>query len=105
MLNTIILYQNVSCVSGIDYLACMRKKSEIIKEKLIEMSRVCHNHKPQPTLDTKRKRKKGQKHAHAKQTNVRETQTTVSSINYLGWGLGRGKIRLFSDFRLYKVDV
>ena len=32
MLNTIILYQNVSCVSGIDYLACMRKKSEIIED-------------------------------------------------------------------------
>ena len=32
MLNTIILYHNVSCVSGIDYLACMRKKSEIIED-------------------------------------------------------------------------
>ena len=32
MLNTIHLYQNVSCVSGIDYLACMRKKSEIIED-------------------------------------------------------------------------
>ena len=31
MLNTIILYQNVSCVSGIDYVACMRRKSEIIE--------------------------------------------------------------------------
>ena len=27
-------------------------------DKLIERSRVCHNHKPQPTLDTKRKRKR-----------------------------------------------
>ena len=27
-------------------------------KKLIERSRVCHNHKPQPTLDTKRKRKR-----------------------------------------------
>ena len=32
MLNTIILYQNVLCVSGIDNLACMRKKSEIIED-------------------------------------------------------------------------
>ena len=32
MLNTTILFQNVSCVSGIDYLACMRKKSEIIDD-------------------------------------------------------------------------
>ena len=32
MLNIIILYQNVSCVSGIDYLACMGKKSEIIED-------------------------------------------------------------------------
>ena len=31
MLNTINLYQNVLCVSGIDYLSCMRKKSEIIE--------------------------------------------------------------------------
>ena len=31
MLNTIILYQNVSCVSGIDYVAGMRRKSEIIE--------------------------------------------------------------------------
>ena len=32
---------------------------------LIERPRVCHNHKPQPTLDTQRKRK-GQKHTRAK---------------------------------------
>ena len=32
MLDTVILYQNVSCVSGIDYLACMRKKSELIED-------------------------------------------------------------------------
>ena len=32
MLNIIILYQNVSCASGIGYLACMRKKSEIIED-------------------------------------------------------------------------
>ena len=31
---------------------------QILTKKLIEMSRVCHNHKPQPTLDTKRKRKR-----------------------------------------------
>ena len=38
MLNTIILYQNVSCVSGNDYLACMRKKSEIIEDYLVILS-------------------------------------------------------------------
>ena len=31
MLNTIIFYQNVSCVSGIENLASKRKKSEIIE--------------------------------------------------------------------------
>ena len=30
MLNTIIMYPNVSCATGSEYLACMRKKSEII---------------------------------------------------------------------------
>ena len=38
MLNFIILYQNVSCVSGIDYLACMRKKSEIIEDLSVILS-------------------------------------------------------------------
>ena len=47
-------------------------------EKLIERSRVCHNHKPQPTLDTKRRRKRT-KHARAKQTNkcMRSTKTST----------------------------
>ena len=34
MLNPIILYQNVSCATGTDYLACIRKKSEIIGDYL-----------------------------------------------------------------------
>ena len=46
------------------------------KKKLIERSRGCHNHNPQPTLDTKRKRKK---HTRAKQTNVREVQRPAPS--------------------------
>ena len=38
MLNTIILYQNVLCVPGIDYLSCMRKKSEIIEDYSVILS-------------------------------------------------------------------
>ena len=30
----------------------------LLLKKLTERSRVCHNHEPQPTLDTKRKRKR-----------------------------------------------
>ena len=55
-------------------------KHELKYEKLIERSRVCHNHKPQPTLDTKRKRKKDKNiHAQNKQTNVREAQRPAPS--------------------------
>ena len=48
---------------------------------LIERSRVCHNHKPQPTFDTKRKRKKTKTYTRKtnKQTNVRETQKPAPS--------------------------
>ena len=45
-------------------------------KKLIEKSRECHNHQPQPTTDTKRKRKgtksntyKTNKHMHEKHTD------------------------------------
>ena len=48
----------------------------ITEKKLIERSRVCYNHKPQPTPDTKRKRKMTKtnmyitnKHMHEKQTD------------------------------------
>ena len=45
-------------------------------KKLIERSRVCHNHKPQPT-PTPRRSEKRQKHTRAKQTNkcTRSTQS------------------------------
>ena len=48
-------------------------------EKVIERSRVCHNHKPQPTLDTKKK-ENGQKHKRAKQTNICTRSTKTSSL-------------------------
>ena len=70
-------------------------------KKLIERSRVYHNHKPQPTLDTKRKKKrtkttttttkktttkkkklkKKKKNIHAlnEQTNVRAVRGTAST--------------------------
>ena len=37
------------------------------EKKLIERSRICHNHKPQPTLDMKRKRKRTK--THTRKTN------------------------------------
>ena len=53
--------------------------SKVVKNKLIEGSRVRHNHKPQPTLDTKRKRKRT-KHTRAKQTNKCTRSTKTSSL-------------------------
>ena len=47
--------------------------SEIMSNQLIERFRVCHNHKPQPTLDIKRKRKR------TKTNNVREAQRPAPS--------------------------
>ena len=47
-------------------------------QKSIEKSRECHNHKPQPTHDTKRKKKR-QKHVQNKQTNAREAHRTALS--------------------------
>ena len=41
--------------SNTSNISCM---SLLPVKKLIERSRVCHNHKPQPTLDTMRKRKR-----------------------------------------------
>ena len=35
----------------------VRGENCVLPKKLIEKSRECHNHKRQPTLDTKRKRK------------------------------------------------
>ena len=50
---------------------------EVLTKKLIEKSRECNNHKPQPTPDTKRKRKMT-KLTYTKQTNkcTRSTQVT-----------------------------
>ena len=50
------------------------------QKHLLERSSVCHNHKPQPTPDTKKKRKKGQKHTRAKQTNKCTRSTKTSSV-------------------------
>ena len=38
------------------YLSFETSTHSIYSKKLIEKSRECHSHKPQPTLDTKRKR-------------------------------------------------
>ena len=48
-------------------------------KKLIERSRVCHNHKPQPTLDKRKRKRTKNIHAQNKQTNVRETQRPAPS--------------------------
>ena len=48
-------------------------------KKLIERSRVCHNHKPQPT-STPTGREKGQKHTREKQTNKCTRSTKTSSL-------------------------
>ena len=53
---------------------------QTLSKMLIEWSRECNNHKPQPTLDTKRKRKRTKTYMRKnKQTNVRETQRQASS--------------------------
>ena len=52
------------------------------KQKLLEMSRECHNHKPQPTPDI-RGREKGKKknqRVQNKPTNVREALSSPSEM-------------------------
>ena len=50
------------------------------KKKLIERSRVCHNHKPQPTLDIKRKRKRRKPYTRkTNKKNVQEAQRPAPS--------------------------
>ena len=60
----------------VDYVNSKKKKNNN-KKQIIERSRVCHNHKQQPTLDTKG-RDKGQKHTRAKKkqkkTNKKKKQ-------------------------------
>ena len=47
-------------------------------EKVREKSRECHNHKPQPILDTKRKRK--QTKPNKRKSNKRKKSTKISSL-------------------------
>ena len=46
-----------------------------MSKKLIEKSRECHNHKPQPTPDTKRKRKMTKTNAHKTNKQMHEKHT------------------------------
>ena len=52
---------------------------QVFLKKLIEKSRECHNHKPQPTPDTKWKRKMT-KTTRTKQTNKCTSSTQTSSL-------------------------
>ena len=49
------------------------------EKTLTEKSRQCHNQKPQPTPDTKRKRKSTKLTLAKKQTNAREAQRLAPS--------------------------
>ena len=66
----------LSCHGG-DFVLHVDKSAKVTKE-LIEKSRECHNHKPQPTLNTKRKRKMTNL-THTKQTNAREAHRPALS--------------------------
>ena len=48
-------------------------------KKLIEKSRECHNHKPQPTPDTMRKRKMTKTNTYKTNTNAREAHRPAPS--------------------------
>ena len=54
------------------------KETETRKKKVREKSRVCHNHKPQPFPDTKRKRKPTNPNHH--KSNKRTKSTKISSL-------------------------
>ena len=69
---------------------------------VIERSRVCLNHKTQPILDTKRKRKRPKTYTHKtnKQINVREAQKPAPSSPS---EVIRIKIKLFTMIEQRKV--
>ena len=46
--------------------------AHLLKKKLIERSRVRQNHKPQPTLDTKRKSKRTKIYTHKEKKQMYE---------------------------------
>ena len=52
-------------------------KISVLKKKVREKSRECHNHKPQPIQDTKRKRTDNTKQA---QIDKRTKSTKISSL-------------------------
>ena len=51
-----------------------------IKNKVREKSRECHNHKPQPFLDPKRKRKRKPTNPNKHKSNKRTKSTKISSL-------------------------
>ena len=53
-------------------------QKSILKKKVRENSRECHNHKPQPFPDTKRKRKPTNPYKH--KSNKRTKSTKISSL-------------------------
>ena len=50
----------------------------LLEKKVREKSRECHNHKPQPFLDTKKKRK--QTKPNKRKSNKRTKSTKISSL-------------------------
>ena len=55
-----------------------KKNKDVIKKKVREKSRECHNHKPQPFPDHKRKRKPTNPNKH--KSNKRTKSTKISSL-------------------------
>ena len=54
------------------------KEWALVKKKVREKSRECHNHKPQPFPDPKRKRKPTNPNKH--KSNKRTKSTKISSL-------------------------
>ena len=59
-------------------MAGQRTALILIKKKVREKSKECHNHKPQPFPDTKRKRKPTNPNKH--KFNKRTKSTKISSL-------------------------
>ena len=57
---------------------CIQNMYQILKNKVREKSRECHNRKPQPFPDTKRKRKLTKPNKH--KSNKRTKRTKISSL-------------------------
>ena len=64
----------VMCLTAVEEMQPPLSTFRIKKQKVREKSRECHNHKPQPFPDTKRKRKPTNPNNHKSNKNTKSTK-------------------------------